>query len=179
MNAASPPAAPDDAFVRALTDCQSVLRGYCQSSLGPGEDAKDAWQRTNLVLWRKAADWQPDTKFLPWALAVARFEVLAVIRDRQRERLIFDDDVVELMAEEGMERAMEADPRSDALASCLDRLQDHHRQMLFAHYVTGSSLAEIADTHGKKEGAVKVLLLRVRRALAECIEKLQPREVGT
>ena len=170
------PAIPDDAFVKALTDCQPVLRGYCRSALGPGEDAKDAWQSTNVTLWRKSADWQPGTPFLRWALAVARFEVLAVIRDRQRERLVFDADVAELMADAGMEQALEADPRNHALARCLDRLNDRHRGMLTAHYLAGSPMAEIAAAHGMKPGAVKVLLLRLRRLLADCIEKLQPRE---
>lgn len=170
------PAIPNDAFVKALTACQSVLRGYCRSALGPGEDAKDAWQSTNVALWRKSADWQPGTPFLRWALAVARFEVLAVIRDRQRTRLVFDEDVAEMMADAGAEQALEADPRGNALARCLDRLNDRHRGMLLAHYLAGSSMAEIATTHGMKPGAVKVLLLRVRRLLAECIGRLQPQE---
>jgi hypothetical protein len=40
----------------------------------------------------------PDAAFVG-ALAVARYEVLAVIRDRQRERLMFDDDVALMMAD--------------------------------------------------------------------------------
>ncbi len=167
----SPPEPADEAFVRALTECQTALRGYCAAALGHGEEAKDAWQRTNLVLWRKASEWKRETKFLRWALAVARFEVLAVIRDRQRERLIFADDVAELMAEAAAAQAETHDSRRDALTRCIEKLQQRHREVLTAHYTLGQGLADIARTQGMGLSAVKVLLLRVRRALAGCIER--------
>lgn len=162
---------PDEAFVRALTECQSALRGYCEAALGHGEEAKDAWQRTNMVLWRKAGEWDQATKFLRWALAIARFEVLAVVRDRQRDRLLFGDDVVELMVEAAVAEAERHGPRREALAHCVEKVQPRQRDVLLAHYVMGHPLAEIATTHGMGLSAVKVLLLRVRRGLAECIER--------
>jgi RNA polymerase sigma-70 factor (ECF subfamily) len=168
---------PDDAFLRALTEAQPALRAYCEASLGHGEEAKDAWQRTNMVLWRKSREWQPGTKFLRWALTVARFEVLAVIRDRQRERLVFADDVAELMADAAASEVATHDLLREALAHCIEKLQPRQREVLAAHYVFGHSLAEIAAARGAGLSATKVLLLRVRRSLAECIERQTIREV--
>ena len=165
------PSLPDDAFVKALTEHQPVLRGYCAAALGHSEEAKDAWQRTNVVLWRKAQQWNPETKFLHWALTVARYEVLAVIRDRQRERLLFDDAVAELMADAAVAEVETHGERREALAHCLDKLQPRQRQVLSAHYVSGHAQAEIANAYGMGLSAVKVLLLRLRRSLAECIGK--------
>ncbi len=93
---------PSDAFIRALTESQTALRCYCQASLGHSEEAKEALQRTSIVLWKKCEKWDPETSFLTWAIAVAKFEVLAVIRDRQREwkRYVFDSEVVEQMVDE-------------------------------------------------------------------------------
>lgn len=162
--------APDDAFVSALTECQPALRGYCEAALGHCEDAKDAWQRTNITLWRKAQDWRPESKFLTWALAVARYEVLAVIRDRQRERIIFDNDVVELMADAALRLSEANGDRREALTHCLAKLRPRDHEVLSAHYVSGHSQTEIASTHGMGLSAVKVLLLRLRRSLAECID---------
>lgn len=90
---------PDESFIRALTEVQSALRGYCHASLGQSDEAKEAVQRTNITLWRKCGHWNPDTSFLPWAISVAKFEVLGVIRDRQRlqSRFVFDPDVVEIV----------------------------------------------------------------------------------
>jgi RNA polymerase sigma-70 factor, ECF subfamily len=93
---------PGEAFIRALTESQPALRGYCMASLGPGDEAMEALQRTSITLWRKCGEWNPDTEFLRWAISVAKFEVLGVVRDRNRRqaRFVFDPDVVELMSEE-------------------------------------------------------------------------------
>ncbi len=173
------PGPPEDAFVHALTEAQLVLRAYCESALGHGEDAKDACQRTNVALWRKAASWNSEIPFVSWALAFAKFEVLAVIRDRQRERVLFDSDVAELMAEAAFDQAPATLPRTAHLALCLEKLQIRQREMLNLHYVSGLSIAEIATTKEMGVSAVKVFLLRVRRALAECIAQQEAREAHT
>lgn len=174
-----PSPGPDDAFVRALTEHQAALRGYCEAALGHGEDARDAWQRANVVLWRKAGAWRRDAAFLPWALGVARFEVLATVRDRRRERLLFDDDVVALMAEAARPEAQSHSARREALEICVEKLPARQREVLRAHYAAEHSLADIAGARGMGLSAVKVLLLRVRRALAECIERQLLKEAAS
>jgi RNA polymerase sigma-70 factor, ECF subfamily len=167
----APRPVPDAAFVRALTESQTALRAYCEAALGHCEEAKDAWQKANIVLWQKSGEWDSQTRFLPWALAVARYEVLAVIRDRHRERLMFDDDVALMMADASVKHADTHDARTEALARCAEKLQPRHREVLNSHYVFGHAQAEIAEAHGMGLSAVKVLLLRLRRSLAECIER--------
>ncbi|MEK0446834.1 MAG: polymerase sigma factor SigM [Verrucomicrobiota bacterium] len=176
----SEPTPPADgaAFVLALTEAQPAIRGYCEASLGHSEEAKDAWQRTNVVLWQKAAQWDASTKFLTWALTVARYEVLSVIRDRQRERerFLFDDDVAEAMADVSLEEAETLSVKREALARCTEKLQPRHREVLTAHYVFGWKQAEIASAHEMRLGAIKVLLMRLRQTLAECIQRQLKRE---
>jgi RNA polymerase sigma-70 factor (ECF subfamily) len=163
---------PGEAFIRALTESQSALRGYCQASLGNADEAKEALQRTSIVLWRKCGDWNPDTDFLPWAITVAKFEVLGVVRDRNRlqARFVFDPDVVNLMTDEASQSANNASPRAEALELCLGKLSDSNRESLSAYYVHGRSILELADAAGKGTGAIKVMLLRLRGKLRECIE---------
>lgn len=161
--------APGDEFIRQLTEHQAALQGYLLSALGDIHEAKDALQRTNVVLWKKAAKWDPKTRFLSWAFAVARFEALAHIRDRQRDRHVFDTDVAEMMAETGETVLLNQTERYDALQSCLGKLREADRSLLSAHYVVGKTLQEISEEAGKKAGAVRVQIMRLRRALAECI----------
>ena len=163
---------PSEAFIRALTESQAAIRGYCQASLGNADEAKEALQRTSIVLWRKCGEWNPATDFLPWAISVAKFEVLGVVRDRNRRhaRFVFDPDVVDLMTDEASQSANPAAPRAEALERCLGKLSDANRESLSAYYVHGRSIVEIANSCGKGPGAVKVMLLRLRGKLRECIE---------
>ncbi|PAW65407.1 MAG: hypothetical protein B9S38_15380 [Verrucomicrobiia bacterium Tous-C4TDCM] len=163
---------PSEAFIRALTAGQTALRGYCQASLGNADEAKEALQRTSIVLWRKCGDWNPATDFLPWATTVAKFEVLGVVRDRNRlqARFVFDPNVVDLMSDEASQTANTTSPRAEALELCLKKLSDSNRESLSTYYVHGRSILEIADASGKGTCAVKVMLLRLRGKLRECIE---------
>jgi len=168
----SGPHIPSEAFVRALTESQTALRGYCQASLGHGEEAKEALQRTSIVLWKKCGDWNPDTEFLRWAITVAKFEVLGVIRDRKRDqkRFVFNSDVVELMVDEASKTEHVLSDRIVALEACLKGISDRNREALSDYYVHDRSIQDVATAQGKGISAVKVMLLRLRRKLAECVE---------
>jgi RNA polymerase sigma-70 factor (ECF subfamily) len=163
---------PDESFIRALTDAQAALRGYCHASLGQSDEAKEALQRTNITLWRKCGQWNPDTLFLSWAISVAKFEVLGVIRDRQRlrSRYVFDPDVVELMSDPASLHAHESSVRAEFLERCLGKLSAAQRDAISEYYVHGHSIRDVATHSGKSPGAMKVILLRLRAKLRECIE---------
>lgn len=163
---------PSESFIRGLTEAQAALRGYCHASLGQSDEAKEAVQRTNITLWRKCGQWNPDTGFLPWAISVAKFEVLGVVRDRQRlhSRFVFDPDVVEMMTDEASLQASKSSDRAEVLEHCLTKLSGANRQVIVDYYVNGNSIQHIATTCGKGTSAVKVMLLRLRGKLRECIE---------
>ena len=177
----SPPDLPPNSeFISALTRHQTALRGFCQAALGREDDAMEALQRTNIVLWKKAANWDPQTSFLRWATAVARFEVLALIRDRQRlsQRMVFDSELVDLMAAEGEDDVETFESRQRALGLCWAELLPKHREVLAAHYASGCSMREIAESRKMGVSAVKVMMLRLRQGLASCISQKLAAEAG-
>lgn len=158
-------------FIEALTFHQPALEAYCFANLANREDAREVLQATCVKLWEKAADWDPDTKFLPWAFAVARFTILSHYRDRSRDRLVFDEDVVAAMEDETAEAAIEYDERRDALAICLKKLKPEQADLLQSHYIGNQSLREIAVSTGRSLSAVKMNLLRLRQRLSTCIDR--------
>lgn len=158
-----------DKFIDALTKNQLAIRGYIRSSLGGHTDSDDVTQKTNLVLWKKAAQWDDSTPFLAWALRVARFEVLAFYRDKKRERLVFDEDVSELMADTSMELVDDIPERILALRSCFADLKPDQKELLTARYAMNLSIPDLTQKFGRSEDGVKSLLLRLRKKLNACI----------
>lgn len=163
------PLVDESRFIEALTRHQPVLEAFCHASLANRHDAREVLQRTNIKLWEKASDWNPDTEFLPWAFAVARFTLLSFHRDQVRERLVFDEEVTLAMADEAATFAVELPARREALGICLKKLLPAQRELLDAHYATGHSIREIAESSGKSASAIKMTLLRLREALSRCI----------
>ena len=165
-----PPNTPDSRFIEALTRHQPVLEAFCHANLARREDAWEVLQETNLKLWQKSSDWNPETEFLPWAFAVARFTILSHFRDLSRDRLVFDPDVIESMAAETENLATELPERRQALGQCLEKLTADQRMLLHHHYVDGRSLRDIAAATHRGESSIKMTMLRIRRTLGDCIQ---------
>lgn len=162
---------PSPEFFSLLTDHQLQLRGYILASVGDHTEADDILQKTNLTLCRKADEFRQGAPFLPWAIAVARFEILSFVRDRRRDRMVLHADVVQLMTEAAAERVDVAGPRQNALRKCLEKMESRQRTLLDLKYVNDASIAEIARQTDRTSNAVKSLLVRIRRLLSDCIER--------
>ena len=92
-----PSTQPSDDFIQLLTSHQTQLRGVILAGLGNYVDCQDVLQKTNLAIWKKAAEFDDSKSFLAWAIGIARFEILAFMRDRQRDRHVFDPEVADLL----------------------------------------------------------------------------------
>lgn len=158
-------------FVQQLIGCQTRVYTYILSLLGDRDLADEVLQETNLVLWRKAEEFEPGTEFGAWACTIARFQVLAQRQKLARDKLVFDDDVLDLVAARAIERLADVPARQRALRRCLSLLTDEQRQMLLARYAEDGSVAKLAEELGRPAPSVSQSLYRVRQQLVTCIER--------
>src|SRR3972149_5892536 len=126
-----------DTYIQELTACQSRLRGYILAALGNYANTADVLQRTNLTLWKKAREFRRGAGFLPWAFAIARFEILSFLRDHQRDRLVFSEDVATLLLDTAASELSNPGDRQIALRKCLDKLPQRSRDLLWHRYDKG------------------------------------------
>lgn len=158
-------------FITLLTDHQIDLQAFILSSLGDYSNTLDVLQRTNIVLWKKASEFRHGAPFLPWALKVAKYEILAFMRARRRDRHVFRPEVVDLMVDAAIEQSYEVSGRSEALRECIKELPERSREFLRIRYAQEQSVKQISEKTGRSVDAVKSLYHRIRVALAECIER--------
>jgi RNA polymerase sigma-70 factor (ECF subfamily) len=171
---------PDtERFVALLTAHQSRLYAFVYSLIADADLAADVFQETNMVLWSKANEFDHAREFLPWALAVARNQVRAARQKRGRDRHVFDDQTLELLADAAGRRVQRLPARMVALAACLRRLPEKHRQLVDLRYRQQHSLQQVADVLGRTLSAVTVALHRVRQTLARCISDHLARDAQT
>jgi RNA polymerase sigma-70 factor, ECF subfamily len=157
-------------FVQQLTGCQPRLYAYIRMLLPSHDDASDVLQETNLVLWRKAEEFVEGTQFGAWACRIAHYQVLARLRDAQRDRHVFAPQLVDEMAAEAESLSAEMDDRRRALRLCMVRLSERERELLGRRYALGRSIKEIAVEFGQSPGAVATSLYRIRGELLACIQ---------
>jgi RNA polymerase sigma-70 factor (ECF subfamily) len=167
------PENPTNDFIRELTRAQSAIGAYIRSLLPMHPDYMDILQEVNVTLWKKMEDFQAGTNFKAWAFATARYHVMSARRDlaADRKRLVFSEDVMELLAES----APSHDDRLPALLHCLGKLRDQDRELLRMRYASNFSIEEYARRHDRNPGTVRAILRRLRLNLLTCIEsKLSP-----
>jgi RNA polymerase sigma-70 factor, ECF subfamily len=157
-------------FVQQLAEQQNRLYGYVYSLVGDHSRAADVLQETNLVLWRKIDEFDSAKPFLAWAFGVARFQVLAHLRDQKRDRLLLDAELVDVISDEAERQAGQMDQLRDALRSCLETLTPSNRQLIESRYIRSMSINEIASNADRTVSAIKIALMRTRRLLADCIQ---------
>lgn len=156
--------------VQEIARHQSRLRGLVRCLLVRSSDVDDILQEINAVLWEKADDFQPGTDFWAWASQIARFKVVNQIRKYGRERLVFDDAILEQLAEIAADKLEQLDRRREALDHCLQRLPPPQRQLIDLRYAGGQTVESIAESIGRPAGSVRQTLYRIRTALQSCIE---------
>jgi RNA polymerase sigma-70 factor (ECF subfamily) len=163
---------PDhDEFVLNLINLQGRLSAYIYSLVLDQETTHDILQRTNLVLLEKRSEFEPATSFAAWAFRIAYYEILASRRDRQRERLLFDDEVLAALAVAGETAAMQANDRLDALLECLASLPEGQRKLVLQRYQSGGSVQHLATQMKRTPAAISNLLYRVRTQLLNCVRR--------
>jgi RNA polymerase sigma-70 factor, ECF subfamily len=158
-----------DEFIRLLTGEQTRLFSYIASLLGNLNDASNVLQQTNITLWRKVDEFAIGTNFHVWARKVAYYQTLAFIRDRKRDRHIFDEELLTQLASRPTE--VDEDERRVALRHCLGSISEDSLELVRQRYAPGKSIAEIAKLRQKSEGAIRMGLMRIRQALIDCVKK--------
>lgn len=161
---------PRDQVVQEIARHQPRLRGLLRCLLVQSRDVDDLLQEINLVLWEKADEFQPGSDFWAWASQIARYKVLNQFRKLQRERRLFDDTLLERLAELADERLRQLDERRVALDHCLGQLPPAQRQLLDLRYSGDQSLETLAHSIGRSAVSIRQTLFRIRAALLKCIE---------
>jgi RNA polymerase sigma-70 factor, ECF subfamily len=157
-----------------LEAMQPRLYGFILKRLADRDQTLEVLQKTNLVIWQKAADYRPGTSFTAWTFTIARFQLMAWRKTLSRNRLVFSDTVYEQIDSDFRPSEDEDDSRVDALKDCVKQLSVDENKLLEQRYREDRPLATIAFTMNMNLDAIGMRLSRIRKKLRDCIQqKLQ------
>lgn len=148
-----------------------VLRCFLLAATGDPHEAEDLLQSVARVLWEKFDRYDQTRPFRPWALGVARTEVLKWKQGKARSPVLLSDDAVSCLADTAVERAERLSAVGELLRTCLAKLKDAARRAVDLKYGGGLTIREIAVRIGKSVAAVEMILVRARRFLRTCVER--------
>jgi RNA polymerase sigma-70 factor, ECF subfamily len=163
-------------FLRLFAAHEPALRTYVRSLLPSRADASEVMQEVAVVLWQKFAQFDAARDFRKWAFGIARLEALAYLRDRARDRHVFDDQLMDRLADEATAAADRHELQREALETCLQKLPETRRRLVLAAYAQGTRIDELAVQRGQTAMALYKTLHRIRQLLLECVRRNIARE---
>ena len=158
-------------FVQLFTVHQRSVHAYISTLVPSAADADDIMQETGLTLWQKFEEFDPQRDFFRWACGIAFVAVLRYRRRTARDKLWFNEEVLQLISSDLLESNEARDVRRQALRECMKKLDSRERQCIDARYTAGSSVEAVARDLGRPANAVYRMLSRVRDKLFDCITR--------
>lgn len=162
--------------MRQFTANQRNIYLYIRSLMPNLADVEEVFQQTNLVLWQKFDEFDPETNFRAWAFRVAFYET-ANHRSRSRKGGVrFSDEFLAEVAAEAERQSDATEARLAALGQCIDKLPEHDRRLIEGRYAEGASGESIAAALGRPTRWVYKAVTRIRRALLQCVTRTLEQE---
>jgi RNA polymerase sigma-70 factor (ECF subfamily) len=158
-------------FVRLLSENHRRLIGYTCSIVGTREDAEDVVQRASIAMWKRFGDFAVGSDFMAWASTFAFYEGRNFLRSKIRSHLVFDDQLLNLIATERIVDLDRQASRIKALGKCIEKLTEPNRDLLKRFYGEGIALVELSKKLSVKPQSLYNRFCRLRKSLADCIRR--------
>ena len=162
-----------DRFVRLFAEHNAALHTFVRAMLASREEASEVMQDVAVVLWQK---FDSAKDFPKWAFGVARLEVLRFSQTRKRDRHVFDDELVQRLADDAIAMEPRHVTQRVALDDCLSKLPAARRDLVLAAYTKGARIDELARRRGQTPMALYKLLQGIRQTLLECVRRTRAEE---
>lgn len=169
MNSES--ATQHEQFLRHYSAHEPAIRAFVRRLVPPLTDVPDVMQEVALVLWKKFENLPNADDFRRWAFGVAKYETLAWLRDKRRDRLVLAEDVLEQLAQDAMALDPVLDSQRVGLEACLEKLPADQKALVLAAYEPGARIQDIAERSRRTVGGFYQWLHRMRLQLLDCVRR--------
>ena len=169
----------EEDFIRALVHRRSMLLAYLRSIVVSPDLSEDIFQEVVIVALKKRDQLEDLSGIGPWLRAIARFEALNSLRKLQRQPVLFDDHMLDLV-DAGWSEFEDYNSKdySSALLHCVEGLTPKMKRFLELRYKRGLSGKEISEELGRPLNTVYVSMSRIHGSLRECINRYFRRQAS-
>ena len=157
-------------FVANRHSLYAFIYGFVRNTHDAEDIFQEVWLRFSEAL-NTGTDIQDQAK---WCRGTARNLILHYWRDRQQEKVVVDQELVDLVELAFAEQEKNSDywrSRQQALSECIQDLPERSQQLLRLKYEQGLSAQEVADEIMQSVASIWMALSRLRRVLRECAER--------
>jgi RNA polymerase sigma-70 factor, ECF subfamily len=166
-----------EAYTRLFLRNEGKVRAFARAMMTSDAGVDDVVQEVALVAWRKFSDLKEGEEFGLWACVIARYEVLKWRRKHARDRLVFSEQTLNLLATAELESVDLRERERVALDACLESLPDDQRTLVMSVHTPSSSVARIAEETGQQAKRLYRKVSSLRLALLDCVNTQLAEEI--
>jgi RNA polymerase sigma-70 factor (ECF subfamily) len=167
-----------EAFALLVRLHQAAVRWCLVRYVRDPATADDLAQEVFLAAYQNLATCRSLDSLRGWLLGIARNVAIQHVRGEARRRLRERGPLSTQLARWRIEQ-LEQDPQDsldhqrkfETLRNCMEHLAPQSRQVVEEHYFHRQTVESIAQRQGRGAGAVRMMLLRIRKTLGECIRQ--------
>lgn len=163
-----------EAFGELVSRHHVQVRAMLWRVLGDESEVDDMAQEVFISALANVGEFRQQAAFSTWLLAIARNKAISHLRRKTRaagKTWNGLDQCVHQLQIEQLTHHQSEPPHFDALRGCLKQLNEKHQALIQAVYFQERSTADLAQEMGQARNAIRMRLMRIRRALASCIQR--------
>lgn len=160
-----------DLFLRYFSKERHRIYRFIFSMLPNEADAEDVFQQASTILWKNFGDFDQSREFYPWACGVALHAVQNFRRAAKRRKLLLDDELVSLIAQDQINSSPRSTYRLELLKECVTLLRSRDRDLIQRIYVGDNSARVVAEAMGRSVQTVYNRLNAIRKELLLCVNR--------
>lgn len=153
------------------TRAQRQVEAFILSFVPDFNQADDILQNVAMVVVRKRSEYDPTRPFMPWVIQIAKFEVLKHRRTRARDRHQFKESLVDQIEQAHLREIPELAETRRLVAECIKKVKGRAHKALLLRYVDNLKPSEVAKRLCVAGGAARMILMRARNVVRQCVEQ--------
>lgn len=160
-----------EAFLSLLMSNQRRISAYIFSLVPNFNDADDIMQETITVMWRKFDHFEVGTDFAGWGLKVAYYCILDFRKKKDKDKVVFSDQLFEQISEVAKDKQIDTDERIKHLRRCIEKLKSEDQRFLKARYELNTGAKSLALQLDRSIQYVYKHLSRIHHILNLCVKR--------
>ncbi len=170
----------ESSILEVIVATQGRIRALVASSGVPLGDVDDVAQEVYLAYYKGEGRKPADVPVLKWLRGIAHKRCQDYFRRRGRVMRHWHEigKLLEGGDDSALERVETEEVRLRALAGCIEGLPERQRRLLRWYYTESMSAEDVGRRLGRSAGAVRVIMLRIRDALRDCVLRRVAGEPG-
>lgn len=167
-----------NAFTLLVDNYKDMVFSLAYKMTKSREEAEEVSQDTFIKAYKKLDNFKGDAKFSTWLYKIAYYTCLDTLKKTKNNSSTFEINEVtfnQIQSVETILQGIERKERAKMMDSCLLKLSDDERSLIWMFYYDELSLNEIIEITNLSQANLKVKLHRARKKLLTIVkENIEP-----